>query len=510
MPDGAAATRAAGSVVVAVDAGTTGVRALAVDEQAEVVGVSYRELTQHFPSPGLVEHDAFEIWRLVEETLAELAGRLAGEGRPIAALGITNQRETAVAWDTASGRPLGRAIVWQDRRTARRCEELAEAGYLPLVRERTGLVLDSYFSATKWAWMLEHGGLEQGPALALGTVDDWVLWNLTGGPDGGLHATDPSNASRTLLYDLSTLDWSDELAEVFRVPRRALAELRPSCGRLGTVRRDFAGGALAGVPVSGLAGDQQAALFGQCCHQPGEAKVTYGTGSFILVNVGTELTPPVEGLLTTVAWQLGDETTFALEGAVFSSGSAIQWLRDGLGIISEAAETGPLAGSLGVNDGVYLVPAFTGLGSPWWDPDARGLVVGITKGTGRAHLARAAVEAMAYQTRDVVEAMERAAGREVKELRADGGAAVMDLLLQLQADQCRVPVVRPRTTEVTAVGAALLAGLAEGVWASLDEVAALLPGERTFEPRAGAASADKDHAGWLRALERSRALESRP
>ena len=491
-------------VVVAVDAGTTGIRALAVDGRADVVGISYRELTQRFPSPGLVEHDAREIWLLVEETLSELLHRLADEGRSVAAVGITNQRETAVAWDTSSGAPLQPAIVWQDRRTARRCEELVRDGYLPLVRERTGLVLDSYFSATKWEWMLGPGGLEPSPRLALGTVDDFVLWNLTGGPDGGVHATDPSNASRTLLYDLHTGTWSGELAELFGIPPAALGEIRQSSGRLGQVHASVAGGVLAGVPVSGMAGDQQAALFGHCCHLPGQAKVTYGTGSFILVNLGGTVPAPVEGLLTTVAWKVGGTTTFALEGAVFSSGAAIQWLRDGLHLLSETAEAGPLAESLTTNEGVYLVPAFTGLGSPWWDPDARGVVVGITKGIGRAHLARAAVEAIAYQTRDVVDAMARAAGRQVLELRADGGAAAMDVLLQLQADHCRMPVVRPRTTEVTAVGAALLAGLAEGVWSSLDEVAALLPGERTFEPGSGSSRADRDYADWLRALERAR------
>jgi glycerol kinase len=491
-------------VVVAVDAGTTGVRCLAVDEGAEVAGVSYRELTQHFPRPGLVEHDASEIWNLVEETLAEIADELAATERGVVAIGITNQRETAVAWDKTSGRPLHRAIVWQDRRTAGRCEELAEAGHLPTIRERTGLVLDSYFSATKWEWMLTEGGVTTTADLALGTVDDWVLWNLTGGAGGGLHATDPSNASRTLLYDLGLRDWSGDLCELFGVPRQALGELRPSSGRLASADASVAGGRVRGVPVSGIAGDQQAALFGQCCHAPGQAKVTYGTGSFILMNLGDTLPSPVEGLLTTVAWELGDEVTYALEGAVFSSGSAIQWLRDGLGVLSGAGETGPLAESITLNDDVYLVPAFTGLGSPWWDPDARAAVFGITKGTDRAHLARAAVEAMAYQTRDVVEAMEQAAGRHVAELRADGGASVMDLLLQLQADQCRVPVVRPRTAEVTALGAALLAGLAEGVWSSLEELNQLLPGERTFQPSASTSRANSDHAKWLRALERSR------
>ncbi len=498
------------SVVVAIDAGTTGVRALAIDEQAVVVGVSYRELTQHFPSPGLVEHDPAEIWRLVEETLAELAAGLSERGEPVAALGITNQRETAVAWDTKSGEPLCRAIVWQDRRTADRCDELREAGYLPMIRERTGLVLDSYFSATKWEWMLRHGGVEDTAGLALGTVDDWLLWHLTGERRGGLHATDASNASRTLLYDLRRLDWSEELCALFSVPRRALGSIVPSSGRVGQVSAGVAGGVLAGVPVSGIAGDQQAALFGQCCHRPGSAKVTYGTGSFILMNLGSGVPQPADGLLTTVAWQVAGETTYALEGAVFASGAAIGWLRDGLGVIGDASEAGPLAESVPVNEGVYLVPAFTGLGSPWWDPDARGAVIGITKGTGRAQLVRAAVEAMAYQTRDVLESMEHAAGRRVEVLRADGGAAVMDVLLQLQADQCRIPVARPRTTEVTALGVAMLAGLAEGVWASLEEVASLVPAEHSFEPAMSTLRAGADHANWLRALERARHFAGRP
>jgi glycerol kinase len=493
-------------VVVAIDAGTTGVRALAVGLDGQLVAVSYRELTQYFPAPGLVEHDAAEIWGLVETTLVELLEGLSAGGRSVtvAAIGITNQRETAIAWDRRTGRPLHRAIVWQDRRTARRCEELEAAGHLPLVRETTGLVLDSYFSATKWAWMLHEGGVVAGPALALGTVDDWICWNLTGGRDGGLHGTDASNASRTLCYDLRNRCWSEELCQLIGVPVGALGQVQPSSGRFGLVSAEVAGGLLAGVPLSGIAGDQQAALFGHCCLEPGATKVTFGTGSFVLMNLGSVCPPPTEGLLTTVGWQIGDDITYALEGAVFASGATIQWLRDGLGIIKEAAETGPLAASVDSNDGVYLVPAFTGLGSPWWDPDARATIVGLTRGTGRSHLARAAVEAMAYQTRDVLDVMAATAGHAVTLLRADGGAAAMDLLLQLQADQSRVVVVRPRTTEVTSLGAAMLAGLAEGVWGSLEDLRALSVAEVSFGPLAGTAKADRDHAGWLRALDRSR------
>ena len=499
------------ALVIAIDAGTTGVRALAINEAAEVHDVSYRELTQHFPRPGWVEHDASEIWALVETTLAELCGRLAdrrGGSRPVvAALGITNQRETAVAWDLSTGQPMHRAIVWQDRRTAERCEDLAHEGHLPLVRERTGLVLDSYFSATKWQWMLDHGGVEPGPGLALGTVDDWICWRLTGGAEGGLHATDPSNASRTLCYDITSRAWSGELCELFRIPAQSLGDVLPSSGRIGIVSAEVAGGLLAGVPVSGIAGDQQAALFGQCCTEPGMTKVTYGTGSFVLMNLGERRPEPADGLLTTVAWQVDDSFAYALEGAVFASGATIQWLRDGLGIIAYAEETEGLARSLPSNEGVYLVPAFTGLGSPWWDPHARGTIVGLTRGTGRAHLARASVEAIAYQTRDVLDLMTAVAGHPVSSLRADGGASVMDLLLQFQADQSGVAVVRPANPEVTALGAAMLAGLAEGVWASIDELRALCSPVAIFEPLASRARADGDHAGWLRALDRARSWD---
>jgi glycerol kinase len=496
-------------VVVAIDAGTTGVRSLAVDEAGDVVAMSYRELTQHFPAPGLVEHDAAEIWALVEATLAELTTELVARGEPVAAVGITNQRETALAFDRTTAAPLHRAIVWQDRRTASRCDELAAAGHLPFVRQHTGLVLDSYFSATKWEWMFRHGGLEASPNLALGTVDDWVCWNLTGGPQGGVHATDPSNASRTLCYDIVERAWSLDLCELFGIPLGALGEVLPSSGRFGTISPGVAGGALAGVPLSGIAGDQQAALFGHGCHELGSTKVTYGTGSFILMNLGTATPQVVDGLLTTVAWQIGEEYVYALEGAVFSSGATIQWLRDGLGIIAQASEIEPLATSVSSSEGLHIVPAFVGMGSPWWDPDARGTVTGITKGTNRAHFARAAVEAMAFQTRDVLDSMTVVAGRPVSELRADGGAAVMDLLLQLQADQLRVPVSRPRTTEVTALGAALLAGLAEGVWGSLAELRSLVPAAATLEPVATAGKADGDHAAWLRAVERARGWEHR-
>jgi glycerol kinase len=384
--------------------------------------------------------------------------------------------------------------VWQDRRTAARCDALREHGYLPLVRERTGLVLDPYFSATKLEWLLTEGGVAADDNLAFGTVDSWIVWNLTG---GAVHATDPSNASRTMLYDIRDRRWSSELLDLFGVPASCLPEVRPSSGRFGTTTD--------GIPVSGIAGDQQAALFGQACFAPGMAKNTYGTGSFVLMNVGPECPPPADGLLTTVGWVLADGTVaYALEGAIFATGAAIQWLRDGLGVIGEAAEIGPLAATIGDTEGVYLVPAFTGLGSPWWDAYARGAVVGLTRGTGRAHLARAVVEAMAYQTRDVVEAMSAAAGRDLAFLRADGGASVMDLLMQLQADQLQVPVQRPVVQETTALGAAYLAGLAEGVWSSPAEVASQWKLEAEFTPVAPRAVVDSRHAGWRRAVDRAR------
>jgi glycerol kinase len=489
--------------VIAIDAGTTGVRTIAFDGSGRSIAEAYREFTQHFPRPGWVEHDAEEIWQVVAATLVEVVGTL---DEPVAAIGITDQRETVVVWDRRSGRPLHRAIVWQDRRTAPMCDALRRAGHLPLVRETTGLVLDPYFSATKLRWLFEEGGVPSGPEVAFGTVDSWLLWKLT---DGAVHATDVSNASRTLLFDIRSLSWSDELCELFGVPAHVLGEVRPSSGRFGVTAGGS--GVPAGIPVSGMAGDQQAALFGQACFSPGDAKNTYGTGSFVLMNVGSTCPPPVEGLLTTVAWTIGAgagaRTDYAYEGAIFSTGSAIQWLRDGLGIIHEAAETGPLAESVPDTGGVVLVPAFNGLGSPTWDAYARGTVVGITRGTTRAHLARAVVEAMAYQTRDVVDAMSTASGHTVAALKADGGASVMDLLLQLQADQLGVPVLRAAEQQTTALGAAYLAGLAEGVWGSTDEITANWGLDRRADPVVERAAADADHARWLRAVQRAAAWE---
>ena len=502
--------------VVAIDAGTTGVRALVVDERARVADVAYRELTQHFPRPGWVEHDAAEIWGAVRATLAEVCARLAEAGDTVAAVGITNQRETLVAFDRSTGQPLHRAIVWQDRRSAALCAELAEAGHQPLVRDRTGLVLDPYFSATKAAWLLRSGELPlagSDPNLSFCTVDTWVLWNLTGGPAGGVFATDPSNASRTLLLDTERLAWSAELCDLFGVPAHTLPEVRPSAGRFGTATLADLGPASAvldGVAVSGVLGDQQAALFGQACFDPGMVKVTYGTGSFALANAGPDRPPAPDGLTVSCAWDLGEHApgphgrvAYALEGSAFVSGAAIQWLRDGLGIIDSAAEVGPLAASVPDSGGVTFVPALTGLGSPWWDPHARGIVTGLTRGAGRAQLARACVEAMAFQVRDMTDAMAAASPHPLSALRADGGAAAMDLLLELQAEQSRMPVARPRSLESTALGAATVAGLAEGVWSSLDELAGLWEAETVFEPQLPAELTDAAHAVWRRAVEKS-------
>ena len=387
-----------GDFVIAIDAGTTGVRSRAVFPGGSHEPVaSYREFTQHFPQPGWVEHDAVEIWLAVKATLHDVIQQV---GVPTA-IGITNQRETVLAWNRTTGEPYGTAIVWQDRRTATRCEELAAAGHLPRVRELTGLVLDPYFSGSKAEWLLANRDIPVGPDLAIGTIDSWLVWNLTGGE---VFATDPSNASRTMLFDITRLEWSREMCDLFSVPLEALPEVKPSSGRFG-VTSDRCG-VPAGIPVSGIAGDQQAALFGQTCFTEGMAKNTYGTGSFVLMNVGATCPSPTEGMLTTVAWTLADgSVAYALEGAIFVTGAAVQWLRDGLQIINSADEVGPLAASVTDSGGVYLVPAFAGLGSPWWDPFARGTIVGITRGTTRAHIARAVVEAMTYQTRDAVDAM---------------------------------------------------------------------------------------------------------
>lgn len=509
------------AAVLAIDAGTTGVRTVAFDESAATLVEAYRPLTQSFPRPGWVEHDPDEIWSLVTATLAEVVGALGARGESVAAIGVANQRETALAWNRVTGRPLHAALVWQDRRTSERCEELAEAGMLPLIRERTGLVLDPYFSATKFEWMLRNAKLDPRD-LALGTVDAWLLFRLTGGET---FVTDVSNASRTMLFDIRTRAWTPELCALFGVPIAALPEVRPSCGRVGNVsarpgpaRRDMDVAApacldaLSGVPISGIAGDQQAALFGQGCLERGMAKVTYGTGSFLLVHAGSSCPPPHDGLLTTIAWDLGGHETrssesdvaYALEASTFVAGAAIQWLRDGLGLIERSEDLAPLAASVADTGGVVVVPAFTGLGSPWWDPRARGTVIGITRGVGRAQFARAIVEAMAFGVRDMVDAVTNALGAAIPALRTDGGASAMELLLQLQADQLQMPVVRPRCIESTALGAAMLAGLAEGVWGSVEELAGRWQPDVEHVPKVDRTTGDLSYATWLRAVERAR------
>ena len=479
------------AVVLAIDAGTTGVRTRAVFDDGQKSFSAYREFTQYFPQPGWVEHDAAEIWSAVVTTLSDVVSQLK---QPVSAIGITNQRETVVAWDRRTSEPCARAIVWQDRRTAQRCSDLEP--HLETVRRITGLVLDPYFSGTKAAWLIEHEQLAPIEHLCIGTIDSWLVWKLTAG-----HAfvTDPSNASRTMLFDINSMQWSAEMCDLLHVPMSTLPDVRPSSGRYG-VTTDVVG-VPNGIPISGIAGDQQAALFGQACTSVGMAKNTYGTGSFILLNVGTTCPAPSEGMLTTVAWDLGDgKPVYALEGAIFVTGAAVQWLRDGLGIISSSDEVGALAESVPDSGGVFVVPAFTGLGSPWWDPYARGTIVGITRGTTRAHIARAVVDAMVYQTQDAIAAMTSAGGVALAELRVDGGASVMDAMLQRQANALGVPVLRPTDHETTALGAAYLAGLAEGVWANLDEIGTMWTLDRRFVP----STPDASHETWLRAVERSR------
>jgi glycerol kinase len=478
-------------VILAIDQGTTGTTCLVFDGKGAIAGRAYSEFEQFFPRPGWVEHDADEIWEVTRRVAAEAIAGAGIEGAELDAIGITNQRETVVAWDPQTGEPVHRALVWQDRRTAERCEELKRAGHEPLVRERTGLTIDPYFSGTKIEWLL--GNVEGARRAVFGTIDSWLLFKLT-----GRHATDYTNASRTMLFDIRELGWDKELCGLLGVDPVRLPEPLPSSCVFGTTS-EFGGE----VPVAGVAGDQQAALFGQACHHPGMAKNTYGTGSFVLLNSGSEPPPAPEGLLGTVAWGLGDEVTYALEASIFVTGAAVQWLRDGLGIVGEAGETEALAASLDSNDGVYFVPALTGLGSPHWDPYARGTIVGLTRGSGRAHLARAALEAIAYETVDAVRAQEAAAGEPLELLRADGGATANRWLMQFQADLLGAPVSVPEIAETTALGAAYLAGIATGTW-SLGQVGAMWREADRYEPRMEEAQRQDLLKDWRRALERSR------
>ncbi|HEY6123046.1 MAG TPA: glycerol kinase GlpK [Steroidobacteraceae bacterium] len=489
--------------VLALDAGTTSSRSLLFDATGKVVALAQREFTQHFPRPGWVEHDATEIWETQRATMAEVLEAARATPRDIVAVGITNQRETTVLWDRATGAPLAPAIVWQDRRTAPACEQLRAAGCEPEIAARTGLLLDPYFSATKLAWLLDQipgarARAERGD-LAFGTVDSWLLFKLTG---HRRHVTDATNASRTLLFNIHTGDWDDRLLELLRVPRACLPELVDSClDAPAAIEIDLDGVSL---PVTGIAGDQQAALFGQACFVPGMAKNTYGTGCFALMNTGAAPQASRHRLLTTVAWRRGATTQYAIEGGVFMGGATVQWLRDGLGMITSSDEVEALAASVPDTGDVYLVPAFAGLGAPQWDAAARGAIVGLTRGTTRAHIARAALESIAFQTADLIEAMQQDAGRPLSELRVDGGAARNDLLLQFQADLLGVPVLRPVNTETTASGAAALAGLGAGLWQSQQELAALWKLEKRFEPRMTRDEAGRRRARWSQAVERSR------
>jgi glycerol kinase len=487
--------------VLALDQGTTGSRAMVVDTDGAVRGSGYVELTQHYPQPGWVEHDAEEIWTTTVRAIGEALAAARIAATEIAAIGITNQRETTVLWERASGHPVHRAIVWQCRRTAPLCERLKTDGAEPVFKSKSGLMLDPYFSGTKIRWLLDEvpgarDRAERGE-LAFGTVDSWLLWRLTG---GAVHATDPSNASRTLCFDIRSLRWDDELCRLLGVPPAVLPAVKPSAGVFGETAR---GELPPGIPVTGIAGDQQAALFGQCCVEPGMAKNTYGTGSFVLLNTGQAPIASERGLLTTVAWQIDGAVSYALEGSVFVAGAVVQWLRDGLGIIATAAESEALATSVNDAGGVYLVPAFTGLGAPYWDPYARGVLVGLTRGTTRAHIARAALEAIAYQNRDVLDAMAAEARASLRALRVDGGAAANNFLCQFQADVLNVEVLRPVITETTAMGAAFLAGVGAGIW-KVDALSSRWRLERRFAPAPDVDARVTAYAGWQRAVERAR------
>ena len=485
--------------VLAIDQGTTGTTALVIGHDCSVLGRAYSEFTQYYPQPGWVEHDAEEIWKVSLDVATRAVAASDVAAAEIAAIGITNQRETTVIWDRRSGRPVHRALVWQSRQTAEICDRLRDAGHEKWIHDRTGLVLDAYFSASKIRWILDR--VPNGQALAeagdllFGTIDTWLLWKLTGGE---VHATDPTNASRTRLYDIHRRRWASELLELFEVPRVMLPEVRPSSGVFGQTRS--LGPLPAGIPVSGIAGDQQAALYGQACWRPGMIKATYGTGSFVVLNTGSGATLSENGLVTTVCCDASGAPSYALEGSIFSTGAAIQWLRDEMGLINHAAETETIGSRVTDTMGVYVVPAFAGLGAPHWDMHARGAVVGLTRGSGRDQLVRATLDSIAYQTRDVVDIMNRDSGIEITELRVDGGAAANNVLMQFQADILGIPVVRPNLLETTAAGAAFLAGLGVGFWQDPDELESSWRRERLFEPKMGEDRRDELYEGWQKAV----------
>jgi glycerol kinase len=487
-----------GPFILALDQGTTSSRAILYDRAGRIVDSVQRDFPQHFPKPGWVEHDPKDIWSSQVSVAAEVLAKRGLAGSDIAAIGITNQRETTVVWDRATGEPVYNAIVWQDRRTAGFCDELKAAGHADIIRAKTGLVLDAYFSGTKVKWILDNvpGARERAMRgeLCFGTVDSWLVWKLT---KGALHITDTSNAGRTLLFNIHTLQWDDELLALFDVPRAMLPEVRASSEVYGLTDPERFGAA---IPIAGIAGDQQAALFGQLCTAPGMVKNTYGTGCFLLMNTGDKPVASKNQLLTTVGWTLGGKTTYALEGSVFVGGAAVQWLRDGLKLIDASADINALAASVPDSDGVVFVPALTGLGAPYWDPHARGAILGITRGTTDAHIARATLEGIAYQVHDIVRAMEADAGTPCTELRVDGGASASDLLLQIQSDLLRTRIVRPASIETTALGAAYLAGLAIGYWDSIDALQQQWIADRHFEPTADGAITEQGIRRWHRAV----------
>jgi glycerol kinase len=486
--------------ILAFDQGTTSSRAIVFDQRGSILSVAQQEFRQIFPKPGWVEHDPEEIWATQSNVAAQALEKAGLTASEVAAIGITNQRETTVVWDRETGRPICNAIVWQDRRTAPMCDRLKTRGLASTIRRKTGLVIDAYFSATKLQWILKNvpGAKAAAKAgkLAFGTVDSWLVWNLTGGRQ---HVTDPSNASRTMLFNIQTGDWDDELLRIFEVPRSILPEVRSSSEVFGE-SNNFG----ASIPIAGIAGDQQAALFGQVCTRPGMVKNTYGTGCFLLMHTGTKLIASRNNLLTTVAWRIGNKTEYALEGSIFIAGAVVQWLRDGLGIINSSGEIEALAAQVEDNGGVYIVPAFAGLGAPHWDQYARGAIVGLTRGSSRAHLARAALEGIAFQVADVLEAMESDAKIRLKELRVDGGACVNNLLMQFQADILGVAVVRPKVSETTALGAAYLAGLAVGFWKDQSEIASQWQMDRRFIPGMKKSRRETELASWSRALARAK------
>ncbi|GAB7087152.1 glycerol kinase GlpK [Marinifilum fragile] len=488
--------------ILALDQGTTSSRAIVFNKKGEMVSVAQKEFTQIFPQPGWVEHDANEIWSTQAGVAAEAITQAGANGKNIAGIGITNQRETTVVWDRETSEPIYNAIVWQDRRTSKYCDELKAQGHADMIQDKTGLIIDSYFSGTKVKWILDNveGAREKAEAgkLAFGTIDSWLIWKLT---QGEVHVTDVTNASRTLLYNIKTLEWDKDMLELLDIPASILPEVKSSSEVYGhTVTTLFAHE----VPISGIAGDQQAATFGQMCIKPGSVKNTYGTGCFMLCNTGTTPVKSNNNLLTTIGWQINGETTYCLEGSIFMGGAIVQWLRDGLGIIKSSPEVEQLAGSVEDNGGVFLVPALTGLGAPHWDQYARGTIVGLTRGSTSAHIARAALEGIAFQTRDVLKAMEADAGIEIKELRVDGGAAINNLLMQFQSDVLDAPVYRPKTLETTALGAAYLAGLAVGYWDSVDEIKSQWAMDRKFEPEMPKDKSENLIKGWDKALGRSK------